>query len=148
MHRLLLLALPLLACTHSPRVAPMHPPDEARLLQLEQDMFEALKAKDAEALRRILAEDFVLHAPGAPPVEREAFIASVAAIPGTLLSVEGEGVRTRIYGEVGILTGTQRARVRLEDGTTVTSLGAFTDVALWKDGRWWMVQAHSVELKE
>jgi uncharacterized protein (TIGR02246 family) len=126
----------------------MHPPDEARLLQLEQDLFEALKAKDAEALRRILAEDFVLHAPGAAPVEREAFIASVAAIPGTLLSVEGEGVRTRVYGEVGILTGTQRARVRLEDGTTVTSLGAFTDVALWKDGRWWMVQAHSVELKE
>jgi len=126
----------------------MPPPDESRLLQLEQDMFEALAAKDANALRRILSEDFVLHVPGSPPVDREGFIASVAAIPGTLLSVEGEGVRTRLYGEVGILTGTQRARVRLEDGTTVTSVGAFTDVALWRDGRWWMVQAHSVELKE
>ncbi|HEX8439525.1 hypothetical protein [Archangium sp.] len=42
----------------------------------------------------------------------------------------------------------RRARVRMEDGTTVDDVQAFTDIALARDGQWRMVLAHSVPVSE
>ncbi|EPX57076.1 hypothetical protein D187_006830 [Cystobacter fuscus DSM 2262] len=70
----------------------------------------------------------------------------ILAIPGTILSVESDDLRVHVYGDVGVLTGRQHARVRLEDGTIVDDVGTFTDIALRRGGRWRMVLAHSVPL--
>ena len=120
----------------------------AQLLQLEQSMFDALRTRDAQALRPLLSEDFELRMPGQPAVNREAFIESVAAIPGTILEVSSEDTEARVLGDVGVLSGHQRARVKLEDGTVVTQVGAFTDVARWQEGRWVMVHAYNVDVSE
>jgi ketosteroid isomerase-like protein len=122
--------------------------DETRLLQLEQDMFTAIRTKDRQGIERILDERFELRVPGKPPVDRAGFIDAILSIPGTILSVESDDVQARVYGDVGVLTGRQHARVRLEDGTTVDDVGAFTDIALLRDGQWRMVLAHSVTLSE
>lgn len=124
------------------------PTDETRLLQLEQDMFTAIRARDRQGLDRILDERFELRVPGKPPVDRAGFIDAILSIPGTLLSVGSDDVRAHVYGDVGVLTGRQHARVRLEDGTTVDDVQAFTDVALLRDGQWRMVLAHSVPIAE
>ena len=121
---------------------------ESRLLQLEEDMFAAIKTRNTAALRNLLADEFELHTPGQPPVSREAFFAAVAAIPGTLLAVESDDTQARVLGDVGVLTGHQRARVQLDDGTVVTQIGAFTDVARWVDGRWLLVHAYNVNVSE
>ncbi|MFL5353050.1 nuclear transport factor 2 family protein [Archangium sp.] len=126
----------------------MNPADEAHLLQLEQDMFTAIRTRDRQMLERILDERFELRVPGKPPVDRAGFIAAILSIPGTILSVESDDVRAHVYGDVGVLTGRQHARVRLEDGTTVDDVGAFTDIALLREGQWRMVLAHSVPLSE
>ena len=122
--------------------------DQAQLLQLEKDMFTAIRTRDRQMLERILDERFELHVPGNPPVERAGFIAAILAIPGTILSVESEDLEARIYGDVGVLLGRQRARVQMEDGTTVADVGAFTDIALKRGGQWRMVLAHSVTLPQ
>lgn len=44
-----------------------HPADEARLLQLEQDMFTAIRTRDRQGLERILDERFELRVPGRHP---------------------------------------------------------------------------------
>jgi Domain of unknown function (DUF4440) len=72
----------------------------------------------------------------------------VVSIPGTILSVESDDTQARVFGDMGVLTGRQRARVRLDDGTTVMDVGAFTDIARWREGHWEMVLAHSVPLQE
>ena len=51
-------------------------------------------------------------------------------------------------GEVGVLTGHQRARIQLADGSIVTQIGAFTDIARWLDGRWVLVHAYNVNVSE
>jgi ketosteroid isomerase-like protein len=122
--------------------------DEAQLLQLEKDMFTAIRTRDRQLLERILDENFELRVPGSPPVDRAGFIAAILAIPGTILSVESEDLEVRTYGDAGVLLGRQRARVQLENGTTVTDVGAFTDIAIKRGGQWRMVLAHSVPLPE
>ncbi|HVK77949.1 MAG TPA: nuclear transport factor 2 family protein [Kofleriaceae bacterium] len=122
--------------------------DEAQLHAIEQRMFDAIRARDADGLRELLHDDFVLRIPGHPDADREALIAGVLAIPGEILSVDGEGVTARVVDGVGVLTGTQRARVALPDGTVATSTNVFTDVAVWTERGWRLVLAHSVELPE
>lgn len=126
----------------------VNPADEARLLQLEQDMFTAIRTRDRQGLERTLDERFELRVPGQPPVDRAESIDGFLSIPGTILSIESDDVRARVYGDVGVLTGRQRARVRLEDGSTVDDVQAFTDIALLREGRWRMVLAHSVPVSE
>ena len=122
--------------------------DAAGLLQLEKDMFSAIRTRDRQTLERVLDERFELRVPGSPTVNRAQFIDAILAIPGTILAVEGEGVEARVYGDVGVLMGRQIARVRLEDGNTVTDVGVFTDVAMKRGGQWRMVLAHSVQVAE
>ncbi len=111
-------------------------------------MFEALKARDPEALGLLLATDFQLKSPGEPAVDRQAFIAAVGTIPGTILEVGSDDTQARVMGEMGILTGHQRAVVRLDDGSVVTQVGAFTDVARWEKDRWVLVHAYNVNVSE
>lgn len=151
MRRLLLTTALLAACAcgHGPTrsVSPM-PTDTAEdvraLLALEQSVVRAIQARDTQALSGLMSEDFVFRGPGDVESDRTAFFAGIANIPGTLLSVEAVSVRAHVFGNTGVLTGTQRARVRLPDGTEVTDVGHFTDVCLKREGRWWMVLAHSL----
>jgi ketosteroid isomerase-like protein len=132
----------LLSCAHVPPAG--DPRSEEALKTLELDLLAALKAKRIDSLRALLAEDFTLIVPGSPPSGREAFLASAAALPGEVVSITAEELRAQRVGALGIITGQQRARVRLNDGTIVDDVGAFTDVCEWRQGRWVLVLAHSV----
>jgi ketosteroid isomerase-like protein len=114
------------------------------LLELEHAVTQAIHERNGPRLRELLSEDFVFRGPGDVETDREAFISSVAAIPGTLLDLEMIDVRGHVFGDTGVLTGTQLARVRLQDGTEVTDRQSFTDVCQWREGRWRVVLAHSL----
>jgi ketosteroid isomerase-like protein len=134
----------LLSCAHVPPAG--DPRSEPALKALELDLFAAIQTKRVEAVRPLLAEDFTLLVPGSPPSGREAFLAGVSSLPGEVLSITPEELRAQRVGEVGVITGRQRARVRLNDGTIVDEVAVFTDVCEWRQGRWVVVVAHSVAL--
>jgi ketosteroid isomerase-like protein len=115
------------------------------ILRLEREIMNHIRAKDARALERLLAADFVYRTPGAE-VGRADFLKGIAAVPGRIMSVEGEGLRVSVYGETAILTGVQRARVRADDGTEQEGASAFTDVFVKRNGRWRLALAYGVEL--
>jgi uncharacterized protein (TIGR02246 family) len=118
--------------------------DEDALLALEARMFRALQGRDQTALAELLTDDFIFRGPGGVELGKAEFLKNVTAIPGTMLAVEAEHLKAHVFGEVGVLSGVQRARVRLEDGSEVDDLQAFTDVCLKQGGHWRIVLAHSV----
>lgn len=115
------------------------------VLRAERETMEAIGRKDTAALGRILDEGFVLRTPAGGEVARAEFLRGVAAQPAEILSVRGEGVRADVFGETAVVTGVQRARVRL-DGKEFDSVGAFTDIFVKRRGRWRLRLAHSVDL--
>ncbi|MBU8898370.1 nuclear transport factor 2 family protein [Corallococcus sp. H22C18031201] len=128
-------------------MAPQHPresEDVRALLALEASIVRAIQARDTQALQELMAQDFVFRGAGDVETDLTAFLANIAAIPGTIVSVEADTVRAHVFGDTGVLTGTQRARVRLPDGTEVTDVGHFTDVCQRRDGHWRVVLAHSL----
>ena len=115
------------------------------LLRLEGEIMEHIRAKDTRALEPLLTADFVYRTPGVE-VSRADFLKGVASVPGRITSVEGEGLRVRVFGEVAVLTGVQRARVRAGDGSEQEGASAFTDVFVKRDERWRLALAYGVEL--
>ena len=115
------------------------------LLRLESEIMEHIRAKDTRALEPLLTADFVYRTPGVE-VGRADFLKGVASVPGRITSVEGEGLRVRVFGEVAVLTGVQRARVRADDGSEQEGLSAFTDIFVKRRGRWRLALAYGVEL--
>ena len=121
--------------------------DDGRvLLVLEQRVMDAIRTRDVKALEQLITDDFVLREPLKADVDRPAFLDGVRAIPGTIEIVAGDGVRAKIEqgGEVGIITGVQRVRLRLADGTVVEDAGAFADLCVRRDGCWRMSVAFNV----
>jgi ketosteroid isomerase-like protein len=123
-------------------------PEPARahreLLELERSVTQAIRERNGARLRELLSEDFIFRGTGDVETDREAFISGVAAIPGDILDLEMTALRAHVFGDTGVLTGAQRARVRLADGTEVTDTQTFPDVCKWHEGRWRMVLAHSL----
>ncbi len=115
------------------------------ILRLEREIMDAIRAKDTRALERLLTADFVYRTPGGE-LSRADFLKGVASVPGTIISVEGEGQRVSVYGETAILTGVQRARVRGDDGKEQEGGNAFTDIFVKRNGRWRLALAYGVDL--
>ena len=115
------------------------------VLHLEQEVMDAIRDRDVKALEGIMDTDFVFHTPDAE-MSRSDFLTNIKALPGHILSVEGMGLRVKVYGETAVLTGVQRTVLRTDDGIEHESRVAFTDVFFKRRGRWRLALAHGVDL--
>lgn len=125
-----------------------HPPalltsDERSLLALEDAVMHAIRSRDATALGALVTEDFVLLGSDGTETRREAFLRGAIDIPGDILDLAAEHLRARVVAGVGVLTGLQRARVRLSTGVELEDLAFFTDVCVRTPTGWRMAVAHS-----
>jgi len=120
-------------------------PDERALLALEDSVIEAIRRRDPVTLGALVTEDFVLLGADGSETGREAFLRGAVAIPGQILELSALHLRVRVLGGVGVLTGLQHARVRLESGVEVDDLSFFTDVCVRTGTGWRMALAHSGE---
>lgn len=98
-------------------------------------MAAAIAARDVDTLRTLLAEDFVLRAPGQPPTELPSFLKGIAEIPGEIVSVSLANLTIDVLGDGALATGIQRAEVRL-DGQVITDDRGFVDWFVKTDGAW------------
>jgi ketosteroid isomerase-like protein len=149
---LLALAVSVAACagaTPAPSEGVPSPQTAAELLAAEQGLFAAIQRRDRAALEELVAPHFVLRMPGRPDVARAAFIDSVVDLPAEVVSVGGKELDARLLGPgVGIVSGVQASRVRLE-GKEIVDRGAFADVfTRSKDGHFRLVYAYTVSLPE
>ena len=120
--------------------------DETELLALERETYAALQAKDAVRFGKLLADDFVYRAPGQPDADKPTFLKSVVELPGTILKIDGEGVKVAIRGDAAMVTGVQRVQLRHPDGTVEAGATAFSDLFVRRAGRWVLAAAFGVEV--
>ena len=119
---------------------------EDELLQIEEEIFSAIKSKEAKRLDKLLADDFVYRSPANSEQPKASFLKAIESISIEMTDVWSEDMKASIYSDVAVITGTQKARVRLSDGKVVIGATAFTDVFVRKDGKWLLALAHGVEL--
>jgi len=118
-------------------------PDERALLALEDAVIDAIRRRDASALGGLVSEGFVLLGSDGSETRREDFLRAAVEIPGEILELSVLHLRARVVGGMGVLTGLQRARVRLPTGIEVDDVAFFTDVCVRTGTGWQMALAHS-----
>ena len=116
------------------------------ILQLEREIMEAIKTKNASALEPLVGDDFVYRTHFGAESNKQEFLQSIAAFPVEILSIRGEELKVNVYGDTAVLTGVQRAPARPPEGSPEESAVAFTDVFVRRDGRWRMTLAYGIEL--
>ena len=124
--------------------APAEP--TAELLAIERETYEAIRAKDVARFGKLLSSDFVYRAPGQPDVDKAMFLKGIAALPGEILEIDGEGVKVALHGDAALVTGLQRVKLKLPDGSIVSAATAFSDLFVKRAGRWLLAVAFGVEL--
>jgi ketosteroid isomerase-like protein len=120
---------------------------EQTILRIEEEVFAAIQKKDADSFSRFLADDFIYRTPDGSDLKKDEFLRNISSTPVQIVSVRGEHQKVRVFGDVAVLTGVQRAKWRQGDETEGVSSVAFTDVFALREGSWQMVLAYGVELQ-
>ncbi|HEV2663812.1 MAG TPA: nuclear transport factor 2 family protein [Blastocatellia bacterium] len=118
------------------------------LLLLEEEIFTAVKNRDADALERILTDDFVYRSPGSQEVIKADFLKLSASFPHRIISIWGEEMKVNVYGSAAVTTGLQFAKTQTGEGAEETSVVMFTDVFVKQEGKWMLSLAHAVDLPQ
>jgi len=118
------------------------------ILQVEEEIFTAVKNQDTGALERILTDDFVYRSPGNQEVAKADFLKLSASFPYKIVSIWGEELKAHVYGSTAVLTGLQFAKTQTGEGKEETSAVMFTDVFVKRKGKWMLSLAHAMDLPQ
>jgi ketosteroid isomerase-like protein len=122
--------------------------DAEAILAAEDRIFAAIRTQDSAALAAELAADFIHSALGQPDQGRDAFLKAIGEMPYRVLEIAGQDLKVRVMGDMAVLSGVQRARVALPDGSEVTAATAFVDLFTRLESGWRLRHAVSAELPE
>lgn len=122
--------------------------DEVR--KLERQWLDAYEQNNAEAMERIVADDFTITFPnGAIQTKPQlmAMIKSPRRAGQSRMKFSTEDVQSRAYGDTVILIG--RVITEYErDGKTVKEQSRYTDTYVQRKGRWQVVASHLSNIEE
>jgi ketosteroid isomerase-like protein len=118
----------------------------AALMRVEQEWLTALKQRDVGTLGHILGQEFIDSDFQGDPVTRAqylAFFAKAPPRPAPLLHQDFADTEVRFVagGEVAIVTGVVVSQPPSGTGAKAQTHSRFTDVFVWRDGRWQAVTA-------
>jgi ketosteroid isomerase-like protein len=121
---------------------------QQEILQVEEEIFTAVKNQDTGVLGPILTENFVYRSPGNPEAAKADFLKLVASFPYKIVSIWGEEMKVNIYGNTAVMTGLQFAKSKSGEGKEETSAVMFTDVFVKQKGKWMLSLAHAMDLPQ
>ena len=122
-------------------------PRESSLRAAELARFNANVAADGAALEKLLDANLEYSHSNGKLDNRSSFIASLADGSLDYLRMDPEIQSLRIFGDVGVIRGLAKVRVTIAAATSEFTIG-YTDVWLWKDGRWQMTEWRSTRLPD
>lgn len=125
------------------RQAPSREADREALVALNGVWLDSYIARDAEALGKIMADDFLaIYGSGERHGKAEA-LARLSAMTEEPLSLHTENLAVHVAGDVAVVTA--RATAQIRNGDRVDEeCNEYADIYARRDGRWQAVSAHIV----
>lgn len=115
---------------------------ERDLKEVERKWSETEMRGDAQAVERILADDFIVTSMGAV-ANKKMVLASLSNF--ALKSFDIEDLQARVYGDAGVTTGRSELKGRYKDQNNdvdVSGSYRFSRMYIKRQGEWRMVAAH------
>lgn len=123
---------------------------EEEVRRLERQWLDAYEQRDAEAMDRIVADDFTITFPNGRMQTKPQLMAMVKAPrrdSQPRMKFYTEDVQARAYGDTVILIG--RVVTEYErDGKGVKEQSRYTDTYVRRNGRWQVVASHLSNVQE
>jgi hypothetical protein len=119
------------------------------LMQLERDIGKANIESDYAFFDRVEAEEFIFTDAGGGVTTRKQDLEGLKQPPNPdvrLTSYDVDDMNVRLYDKTAVVTGRVTTK-RLIKGQAITSQSRFTDVFVWRDGRWQLVAGHSSRIR-
>lgn len=119
------------------------------LMQLERDIGKANIDSDYAFFDRVEAEEFVFTDAGGGVTNKKQDLEGLKQTPNTdvkLVAYEVDDMNVRLYDKTAVVTGRMTTK-RLVNGQTMISQSRFTDVFVWREGRWQIVAGHSSRIR-
>ena len=118
---------------------------EQELTRIEREFGETLTRRDAAALDRLMADDFLAINPLGRELTKAQVLAEFASPDYEIESLRNEDIRVRVFGDAAVATarGVVKGRYKGQDAS-----GQFRYTRVWirRGGRWQAVAAQSTML--
>jgi Calcium/calmodulin dependent protein kinase II Association. len=119
------------------------------LMQLERDIGKANIDSDYAFFDRVEAEEFIFTDAGGGLTNKKQDLEGLKQTPNPdvkLTAYDVDDMNVRLYDKTAVVTGRVTTK-RLVKGQAMTSQSRFTDVFVWRDGRWQLVAGHSSRIR-
>ncbi|HVT39632.1 MAG TPA: nuclear transport factor 2 family protein [Gemmatimonadaceae bacterium] len=142
---LLLLLLHPALCLAQAASNPAGAPEQIRsdLTRIEQEIGQANFDCDYRYFERIEADEFIFTDPSGTVTSRAQDLAGEKNCRKTGGTYALDDVRVAPYGNIAVVTARATTTTTNAGGTPVVRRNRFTDVFVWRMGRWQLVAGHS-----
>ena len=118
---------------------------EQSLLQMERDWAKAGQTKDAAAIDRILADDWIGQGFDGKAWTKAQSLADLKSAGSSLQSIELTDMKVRVYGNAAVVTGGDTEKSTSE-GKDSSGKYVWTDVFVNRNGKWQAVASESTKV--
>jgi len=108
---------------------------EKELLKLENEFARAVASNDADALDRLLADDWIIVEPDGGIIDKARFLEVIRSGALSHESMESTDLRARLYGNTAVVTGLTTSKGKFM-GQDFTSCERATDIFVKQADRW------------
>ena len=115
------------------------------ILELERRFGEAMIRNDADAIGRLLSDDWIIIDPDGGVIDRSRFLAVIKSGALRHEAMDSEDIRVRTYPNTATVTAVTHTRTKYL-GKEFTTHERATDAFVKEDGRWHCVLTHLTTL--
>lgn len=108
---------------------------EKELLKLENEFARAVASNDADALDRLLADDWIIVDPDGSIIDKTRFLGVIRSGALSHESMESTDLSVRLYGNTAVVTGLTTSNGKFM-GQEFTSCERATDIFVKQAGGW------------
>ena len=119
----------------------------AELMALEKRFAEVILKGDADALARLVSDDWVVYGPDGKAIPKAAFLGVIKSGALTHSAMDFDEARVRVNGDTAIVTG-RATTTGAYQGQAFTTRERSTDIFVRQNGQWKCVQTQLTTIAE